>query len=222
MNRAATRLAALAALAAAGLRLLLPAAAALAAVHARADEAMRQRAEEVVRQSFPGATAQEWAQRMEQDQSQALCSLYRNSPPPQVAEQIVARERGAIRYPDGGRLLGDWKSGEKLAAIGTGGHIGKIQPDPPDRKKGGNCYACHLLAPDEVAAGTIGPSLTAYGRLRGASPEVVQYTYEKIYNAQAYLACSLMPRFGYTGWLTPQEVADIAAYLLDPASPVNR
>jgi sulfur-oxidizing protein SoxX len=192
------------------------------AAPAFADEATRQRAEEVVRQSFGAATPQEWAERMQQDEAQALCSLYRNSPPPEVAEKIVSAQHRAMRYPDNGKLMGDWKEGEKLAAIGTGGHIGKLQPDPPGRRKGGNCYACHLIAPQEVAAGTIGPSLTAYGRLRGNSPETVKYTYEKIYNAQAYLACSLMPRFGHNGWLTPKEIADAVAFLLDPASPVNK
>ena len=203
-------------------RLLSVALLAVASAQALGDVASRERAEVVVRQSFPGATAQEWAQRMQQDESQALCSLYRNSPPPEVADQLVAREHRAIRYPQNDKLMGDWKAGAKLADIGTGGHIGKIQPDPPDRRKGGNCYACHLIAPEEVAAGTIGPSLTAYGRVRGTSPEVVKYTYDKIYNAQAFLACSLMPRFGHTGWLTPGEVADLVAYLLDPASPVNK
>jgi sulfur-oxidizing protein SoxX len=187
-----------------------------------ADEATRQHAEQVVRQSFPRATPAEWAQRMQQDEVQALCSLHYNAPPPEVAEKIVASQQKAIRYPADGKLMGNWKEGEKLASIGTGGHIGSIQPDPPDRKKGGNCYACHLIAPAEVAAGTIGPSLTGYGKIRGNSPESIKYTYEKIYNAQAYMPCSLMPRFGHNGWLTPEQVADTVAFLLDPESPVNK
>lgn len=187
-----------------------------------ADEALRGRVEEVVRSSFPGATPEEWAARMQQDEVQTACSLHHNSPPPEVAQHILESQAKAIRYPVSGRLLGDWRNGEKLAGIGTGGHIGKIQPDPPGRKKGGNCYACHLLAPDEVAAGTIGPSLTGYAKIRGTSAEAVKYTYDKIYNAQASTPCSLMPRFGHNGWLTPEEVADTAAFLLDPASPVNK
>ena len=47
-------------------------------------------------------------------------------------------------------------------------------------------------------------------------------TYDKIYNAQAFAVCSLMPRFGHSGWLSPEEIAHLVAYLLDPASPVNR
>jgi sulfur-oxidizing protein SoxX len=118
--------------------------------------------------------------------------------------------------------MGDWREGEKLASSGRGGHIGKIQPDPPGTKRGGNCYACHALAPKEVAAGNLGPSLTAYGKRRGTSPEAVKYTYEKIFNSQAFFACSNMPRFGYHAWLMPQEIAHTVAFLLDPASPVNQ
>ena len=179
-------------------------------------------AEALVRKAFAGATEDEWRTRLAQDETQALCSRYRNAPPPDVAARILERERATLRLPDDGRLLGDWREGEKLASIGTGGHIGRIQPDPPDRRKGGNCYACHKLAAKEVAAGTIGPSLTGYGRLRGNSPEVVRYTYEKIQNAQAFFPCSHMPRFGYHGWLGPKEIADVAAFLLDPESPVNK
>jgi sulfur-oxidizing protein SoxX len=178
--------------------------------------------EQVVRESFMAATPEEWKTRLAQDRTQALCSRYHNAPPPEVAASIVAEALGSIRYPANGNLLGDWKEGEKLASIGTGGHIGKLQPDPPDRKRGRNCYACHALAVKEVAAGNLGPSLTHYGKLRGGSPETVKYVYDKIYNPQAYFACSLMPRFGHNGWLTPKEVADAVAFLLDPASPVNQ
>jgi len=41
-----------------------------------------------------------------------------------------------------------------------------------------------------------GRVLYHYGKLRGASDEIVTYTYGKIYNAQAFAACSNMPRFG--------------------------
>ncbi len=181
-----------------------------------ADEAVRQRAEQIVRESFAAATPEEWAARMEQDEVQALCSRYRNQPPPEIAERIAMSQRQAIRYPTGGKLMGDWKSGQALARVGGGGHIGSIQPDAPGTRRGGNCYACHRLVVDEVAAGTIGPNLTGYAGQRGTSTDSIQYVYEKIYNAQASFPCSLMPRFGHNGWLTPEEVADLAAFLLDP------
>jgi len=31
-----------------------------------------------------------------------------------------------------------------------------------------------------------------------------------------------MPRFGHNGWLTPEQVADLVAFLLDAESPVNK
>jgi sulfur-oxidizing protein SoxX len=188
---------------------------------AYADEAAQRRAEQIVRESF-AAAPEEWAARMRQDDAQLLCSRYRNQLPPELAEQITASQRGAMRYPPSGTLVGDWKSGQALARIGGGGQIGSIQPDPPGTRRGGNCYACHALAAGEVAAGTIGPSLTNYARQRGTSRESIRYVYEKIYNPQAFVACSLMPRFGHNSWLTPEEIADIVAFLLDPASPVNK
>lgn len=193
-----------------------------AAVAAESNDVAIQRAEQIVRESFAGATPEEWKARLEQDRSQAVCSRLHNTPPPEVAASLAAEALKSIRYPEDGKLLGDWKEGEKLASIGTGGHIGKIQPDPPDRRRGGNCYACHALATKEVAAGNLGPSLTNYGKLRGRSPETVKYVYEKIYNAQAYFPCSLMPRFGHNGWLSTKEIADAVAFLLDPESPVNK
>lgn len=181
-----------------------------------------QRSEEVMRRSFSSATPEEWQTRLAQDEVQALCSAHRNAPPADVAAHIVELSRAEVRYPDDGKLVGNWKEGEKLASIGTGGHIGRIQPDRPGTRKGGNCYACHTMAAKEVAAGNLGPSLTGYGKRLGNSPETAKFVYEKIWNAQAYFPCSQMPRFGNNGWLTPQEIADTVGFLLDPESPVNR
>ncbi len=187
-----------------------------------AGEAARQRAEEIVRRSFSSATDEEWATRMRQDDAQAMCSLYQNSLPSGLVRRITMNQLKSMRYPASGQLHGDWKSGERIASTPGGGQTGTIQPDPPGTVKGGNCYACHALDPKELAAGTVGPSLTGYGKARGQAADVVKRTYEKIYNAQASMPCSLMPRFGHNGWLTPEQVADLTAYLLDPDSPVNR
>jgi len=186
------------------------------------DSELAQRAETTMHGSFSTATPEEWKTRLEQDEVQALCSLHRNVPPPEVAARITASSRATLRYPDDGKLMGDWKNGEKLASIGTGGHIGRIQPDRPGTRRGGNCYACHVLATKEVAAGNLGPALTGYGKRFGTSPEAARFVYEKIWNAQATYPCSYMPRFGSNAWLTPQEIADTVAFLLDPESPVNR
>ena len=49
-----------------------------------------------------------------------------------------------------------------------------------------------------------------------------KYAYGKIYNAEAYTACSNMPRFGHSGILTEQQIKDVVALLMDPDSPVNK
>jgi len=189
---------------------------------AAADDALDAAVDKVMRESFTGASAEQWTSRLEQDEVQAYCSRFRNRPPPDVAERILQLSNRDFRYPAGGKLLGDWRKGEALAASGKGGHIGTIRPDPPGRKRGANCYACHALARSELSAGNLGPSLTDYGKRHGMSPATVRFVYQKIYNAQAFYPCSQMPRFGHNEWLTPEEVADAVAFLLDPQSPVNQ
>ena len=58
--------------------------------------------------------------------------------------------------------------------------------------------------------------------MRGNGPDMQKYAYGKIYNSKAYNACSHMPRLGYSGTLTEQQIRDLVALLLDPASPVNQ
>ena len=162
--------------------------------------------------------------RLSQDEGQKMCSAVRNDvariPPAQLAA-FIEKSRGEIRYPAGGRMMGDWKQGESIAQNGYGQRFG-TDPDDPKRPNGGNCYACHQLAPQELSFGTVGPSLLGYGRQRGASEAMQKFVYEKIYNAWVVLACSNMPRFGHHGFLTPEQIAHAVALLLDPASPVNQ
>jgi sulfur-oxidizing protein SoxX len=117
--------------------------------------------------------------------------------------------------------VGDWKVGDTLAHDGAGDRIqgGRLEQR---KENGGLCQNCHALAPGEINVGNVGPSLTGYGAQRGNSEAIVKYTYEKIYNAWAYFPCSNMPRLGATGHLTPEQVAHMVAYLIDPQSAVNR
>ena len=179
-------------------------------------------AEQMFRSSFRADNPKHWMTRLDQDETMRTCGIYRDNPPRKIGEQLEKLNRATIRYPVDGKLIGDWKEGEKLAAVGTGGHIGFIQPDPPGRVRGGNCYACHQLAKAEVAYGTIGPSLQHFGKLRGNSDEIVKYAYDKIYNSNAFTACTNMPRFGLHNWLTPEQITHIVAFLVDPESPVNK
>ena len=181
------------------------------------DSEIADRAEATVRSSFSGGEPRILARVVRQDEAQRLCSIYRNAPPAGVAEAIESAQRATMRYPASGRLMGDWREGKRIAEDTAG----MMYSDPPGRTGGGNCYACHQLAPRELAFGTVGPSLTGYGAARGASETMQRYTYERTYNAKAFVACSAMPRFGHNGVLTPEQIAHVVAFLLDPASPVN-
>ncbi len=155
--------------------------------------------------------------RIPQDSLQRLCTQTGNQPSPAAARKMEAEQAKSIRYPDGS-LIGDWKRGEKIAQNGRG----MTWQDKPGVPAGGSCYNCHEISPAETNFGTIGPSLRGFGRLRGQGAEVQRYVYGKIFNAKATRACSPMPRLGSSGTLTPEQIEDLVALLLDPASPVNR
>ncbi|MGH8595652.1 MAG: sulfur oxidation c-type cytochrome SoxX [Gammaproteobacteria bacterium] len=171
-----------------------------------------------MRASFE-AKKQATMDRLTQDETQALCTRHAPAPlPSEVADKIMALNRATIKLPIDGHFFGDFKNGEVIAQTGTG----LQSSDDPARPAGGNCYACHELAGSELAFGTIGPSLRRYGKLRGNSPEVLEYTWGKLYNSNAQMPCSNMPRFGHHGILTEQQLKDLMALLFDPASPVNQ
>ena len=157
--------------------------------------------------------------RLVQDDTQKTCSEYSGKAiPKDVAERIEKANLASIKWPADGKLLGDWKNGERIAQEGRGMQYS----DDPKGPVGANCYACHRLSPQEVSYGTIGPPLYQFGKLRGYSDEMRKYAYGKIYNADAYNACTNMPRFGHKGILTEQQIKDVVALLMDPASPVNK
>ncbi len=158
--------------------------------------------------------------RLDQDEAQKLCSHPPSVKLPRpVAAGIEKANMATIKYPADGKLMGDWKAGERIAQTG----VGKQFSDNPKTPSGGNCYACHHLTKSEISFGTIGPSLYNFGKLRGgATPEMQRYTYGRIYNPQAFSACSNMPRFGHNDILTEQQIKDVTALLLDPNSPVNQ
>lgn len=157
--------------------------------------------------------------RLDQDELQRTCSELQGKPLARdVAERLQRSQLATIKYPADGRLMGDWKAGEKIAQSG----VGKQYSDDPSAVAGGNCYACHQITAQEIAYGTIGPSLLGFGRRRGFTPEMQKYVYGKVYNADAYLACTNMPRFGHMGILTEQQIQDVVALIMDPHSPVNQ
>ncbi len=165
-----------------------------------------------------GTTGRE---RITQDELQKACSALRDGAiDGDTAAKVNTIARNSMKYPDGGIKLGDWKKGRKLAWSGFGYRMGHKNDDPNKGDSGGNCYNCHQLATDRTG-GTIGPSLTGYGRVRGTSEAILKYTYEIIYNPHVYFPCTRMPRMGSSGYLRQDQIADLMAYLLDPESPVN-
>jgi len=165
-----------------------------------------------------GGTARE---RMVQDDLQRLCSETRNQPSAEQAGQIIAGARASMKYPEGGIQLGDWQRGGNLSWGGFGFRLSEQSDDHSRRAPDGACYNCHALSPQRTG-GTVGPSLTAYGKARGDGEATRRFVYEMIYNPHAYFPCTDMPRMGHMGVLNEQAIADIMAYLLHPDSPVNK
>jgi sulfur-oxidizing protein SoxX len=172
--------------------------------------------EQVLKRDFH-ARGQATMERVVQDSVQRVCTESGDKPSPDVAKTLEADQMKTIVYPQGS-LLGDWKRGEMLAQGGRG----LTWADKPGASGEGSCYNCHRLSPEEASYGTLGPSLLGFGRTRGAGEAIQRYVYGKIYNAKAFNLCSQMPRLGYSGTLTPEQIKDLVALLLDPASPVNR
>jgi sulfur-oxidizing protein SoxX len=185
---------------------------------APSDVEVSRQAAAVLKSSFK-ANGQAGLDRLDQDETQRLCTQYANKPRPKdVAEMIEKLNLASIKWPADGKWTGDWKNGEKIAQEGRG----KQYSDDPKGPVGGNCYACHQLTPQEVSFGTIGPSLYGFAKLRGFNDETRKYAYGKIWNADAYSACSNMPRFGHSQILSEQQVKDLVALLTAPDSPVNK
>lgn len=184
------------------------------------DATTRQIAEKMVSEGF--TTSPVFAKRLVQDRSQQICSKIAGAQlTQQEAAEVVKLARASIQYPSSGKLVGDWKVGDRLAHDGAGDRIlrGKLEKR---KENGALCQNCHALAPGEINVGNVGPSLTGYGLQRGNSEAIAKLTYERIYNAWAYSPCSNMPRLGATRHLTPEQITHMVAYLLDPASPINK
>jgi L-cysteine S-thiosulfotransferase len=164
------------------------------------------------------STSDEWKARVTQDESQRVCTATGNNPPGAEFDKVLARELASVVYPADGNVIGDWKKGEQVAQRGSGGQFS----DTAATVRGGNCYACHQIAPKEVSYGTLGPSLTNYGKDRKFDKDEAKKTYAKVFNAMSIVPCSQMPRFGYHQFLTQEQIKDVVGLLFDPESPVNK
>jgi L-cysteine S-thiosulfotransferase len=164
------------------------------------------------------STPEDWKARVTQDESQRVCTASGNNPQGADFDRMLARELATIVYPADGNVIGDWRKGERVAQTGTGGQF----TDNAQTQRGGNCYACHQMAPQELSYGTLGPSLTTYGRDRKYDKEEARKAYAKVFNGMAVIPCSQMPRFGYHKFLTEEQIRDVIGFLFDPESPVNK
>jgi len=161
--------------------------------------------------------------RLKEDAVTAACNKYNDNPPEDVAKKLQAEQYAKVKFPADGKLLGDWKVGEKTAQRGRGmTWRDKLDKTSRGEPNGGGCYNCHQIGPDTTSFGTIGPSLYNFAKLRGYGADIQRYAYAKIYNAKAYSVCSQMPRFGHVNALSEAQIKDLVALLMDPASPVNR
>jgi sulfur-oxidizing protein SoxX len=166
--------------------------------------------------------------RLQQDASNAACSKAMGAELPAAqAQAIEAEALKTVKPPSDGKVLGDWREGEKLAQNGRG--MTWTDKSAATSANGGNCYNCHQISSAEISYGTLGPSLVQYGKMRGvtdpnsaAARPIVDYTWNKLWNAKAYNACSGMPRFGHARLLDEAQLKHLMALLLDPQSPVNQ
>jgi sulfur-oxidizing protein SoxA len=81
----------------------------------------------------------------------------------------------------------------------------------------GPCTGCHLVQGADVwPAGNVGPDLSTYGD-RQVPPE---HTFDVIYDPRHVFPDTLMPPWGTTGVLRPDDIVHIVAFLGTQRSPV--
>ncbi len=198
--------------------LIVPALLAMAPVQAQQAAKIDPATIEAITKATFKSAPESWLARVDQDETQKVCSQYRNDLPTAEFDKVKQREEATVVYPADGNVLGDWKRGEAVAQTGVGGQFS----DGPNTVAGGNCYACHQMKKAELSYGTLGPSLLEYGKNRKFDPKEAKQAYAKVFNAQSVQPCSNMPRFGYHKFLTEQQMKDVTAYLFDTDSPVNK
>jgi len=106
----------------------------------------------------------------------------------------------AMHFIDGS-LNGDPANGKKLVA---------------DRKRGGSCFACHIL-PDGSMPGNIGPNLSMLGVWNRSDERLFNY----IYDARQFNPNTVMPPWGAHGIFSKEEIKDIVTYLQTLAQPID-
>jgi sulfur-oxidizing protein SoxX len=134
------------------------------------------------------ANGQAGLDRINQDATQKFCSDAKNLTDEKSGARRAEIEKinmATIKQPSDGKYIGDWKSGERIAQSGRGA----TWTDKAGTPVGGGCYNCHQINKAEISHGNIGPSLWNYGKMRGYSKEVVEYTCCLLYTSDAADEC---------------------------------
>lgn len=167
-----------------------------------------------------------------------------DAPQPGVAAwttRAVPEARGEIRtLADGKRQAVRYRgwTTTDFGAFPTYAY-GDTRKDPPvqratsppglvgDPKKGralflsrakGPCTGCHLVPGDDVwPAGSVGPDLSTFGT-RGL-PDA--HVYMHLHDSRVLFPKTVMPPWGVTGALSPQEIVDLVAYLQSLKGPAQ-
>ncbi len=85
-----------------------------------------------------------------------------------------------------------------------------------DRKRGGSCYACHIL-PDASLPGNVGINISSIGVWNRDD----EYLFNYIYDPRIFNPSTVMPPWGTHGIFTKDEIKDIVSYLKTLTKPVK-
>ena len=107
---------------------------------------LAQDVQKVLQRDFQ-ARGQATMDRVVQDGLQRVCTDTNDRPPAELARQLEADQMKTIAFP-AGSLIGDWKSGERIAQSGRGLQLER----QAGATGGGSCYNCHQLSPQEMLA----------------------------------------------------------------------
>ena len=83
------------------------------------DDDYRLRALMMIQNDFQ-AKGQAGLDRLETDSLQHVCNKYSDKPPEALLRLVEADQLATVKYPADGRLMGDWREGEKVAQNGRG------------------------------------------------------------------------------------------------------
>ena len=175
-------------------------------------------ADAAVKAAFPTAPA-DWASRLTADETMRSARRTGTARRRRSRTRSSKREQASIVYPPDNNFMGDWQKGEALAQSGYGL---RFTDYPARQANGGNCYACHQLTKAEVSYGTLGPSLSEYGKLRDFKPDAVKATLRE--DLQFARRVRLLDHAALRRQQGADHRADqghAVALLMSPESPVN-